>query len=149
MYPCELCLFLQDNKVVLLEDLASHFGMRTQDAIERLQNLLADGCLTGWWDPVIIRNLIFTLWHLEWLEYFTINSSAELLRILTTTNCHYWTHHTCCSSLYHPGRIFPQFITHLHVCFIKRCGRQNLIPPARTHKIVFFFFLIKLFQKEI
>uniref|UniRef100_A0A8C4Z2G3 DDRGK domain-containing protein 1 n=1 Tax=Gadus morhua TaxID=8049 RepID=A0A8C4Z2G3_GADMO len=37
----------QDSKVVLLEDLASHFGMRTQDAIARLQDLLAEGSLTG------------------------------------------------------------------------------------------------------
>ncbi|MEQ2204454.1 hypothetical protein XENOCAPTIV_013444 [Xenoophorus captivus] len=35
------------SKVVLLEDLASHFGMRTQDAIARLQDLLAEGTLTG------------------------------------------------------------------------------------------------------
>lgn len=42
---CSLCF--QSNKVVLLEDLASHFGMRTQDAISRLQDLLADGSLTG------------------------------------------------------------------------------------------------------
>ncbi|KAK6492515.1 DDRGK domain-containing protein 1-like isoform X1 [Huso huso] len=34
-------------KVVLLEDLASHFGLRTQDAIDRLQDLIADGTLTG------------------------------------------------------------------------------------------------------
>lgn len=33
--------------MVLLEDLASHFGMRTQDAISRLQELLAEGSLTG------------------------------------------------------------------------------------------------------
>lgn len=33
--------------MVLLEDLASHFGMRTQDAINRLQDLLAEGSLTG------------------------------------------------------------------------------------------------------
>ena len=33
--------------VVLLEDLASLFGMRTQDAIARLQDLLAEGSLTG------------------------------------------------------------------------------------------------------
>lgn len=37
----------QTSKVVLLEDLASHFGMRTQDAISRLQDLLASGSLTG------------------------------------------------------------------------------------------------------
>ncbi|XP_037389032.1 DDRGK domain-containing protein 1 isoform X2 [Pygocentrus nattereri] len=37
----------EDSKVVLLEDLASHFGMRAQDAIARLQDLIADGSLTG------------------------------------------------------------------------------------------------------
>ncbi|XP_042369143.1 DDRGK domain-containing protein 1-like [Plectropomus leopardus] len=39
--------YIETSKVVLLEDLASHFGMRTQDAIARLQDLLADGSLTG------------------------------------------------------------------------------------------------------
>ncbi|KAG8004709.1 DDRGK domain-containing protein 1 [Nibea albiflora] len=38
---------IESSKVVLLEDLASHFGMRTQDAIDRLQDLLAEGSLTG------------------------------------------------------------------------------------------------------
>ncbi|XP_035984021.1 DDRGK domain-containing protein 1-like isoform X2 [Fundulus heteroclitus] len=38
---------IKTSKVVLLEDLASHFGMRTQDAIARLQDLLAEGTLTG------------------------------------------------------------------------------------------------------
>ncbi|KTG31453.1 hypothetical protein cypCar_00031179, partial [Cyprinus carpio] len=35
------------SKVVLLEDLVSRFAMRTQDAISRLQDLIADGSLTG------------------------------------------------------------------------------------------------------
>nr|XP_033471617.1 DDRGK domain-containing protein 1-like [Epinephelus lanceolatus] len=39
--------YIESSKVVLLEDLASHFGMRTQDAISRLQDLLAEGSLTG------------------------------------------------------------------------------------------------------
>ncbi|XP_056157358.1 DDRGK domain-containing protein 1-like [Lampris incognitus] len=43
----EFIRYIEDSKVVLLEDLASHFGMRTQDAIARLQDLLADGSLTG------------------------------------------------------------------------------------------------------
>uniref|UniRef100_A0ACB8E9H0 DDRGK domain-containing protein 1 n=2 Tax=Sphaerodactylus townsendi TaxID=933632 RepID=A0ACB8E9H0_9SAUR len=34
-------------KVVLLEDLASHMGLRTQEAINRVQDLMADGTLTG------------------------------------------------------------------------------------------------------
>ncbi|XP_061640901.1 DDRGK domain-containing protein 1-like isoform X2 [Phyllopteryx taeniolatus] len=39
--------YIESSKVVLLEDLASHFGMRTKDAIARLQELLAEGSLTG------------------------------------------------------------------------------------------------------
>ncbi|XP_017281778.1 DDRGK domain-containing protein 1 [Kryptolebias marmoratus] len=39
--------YIENSKVVLLEDLASHFGMRTQDAISRLQDLLSEGTLTG------------------------------------------------------------------------------------------------------
>ncbi|XP_073199064.1 DDRGK domain-containing protein 1 isoform X2 [Lepidochelys kempii] len=37
----------ENAKVVLLEDLASHLGLRTQDAIGRVQDLMADGTLTG------------------------------------------------------------------------------------------------------
>ncbi|XP_028279435.1 DDRGK domain-containing protein 1-like [Parambassis ranga] len=43
----EFIQYIESSKVVLLEDLASHFGMRTQDAIARLQDLLAEGSLTG------------------------------------------------------------------------------------------------------
>ncbi|XP_028321371.1 DDRGK domain-containing protein 1 isoform X2 [Gouania willdenowi] len=43
----EFIQHIQNSKVVLLEDLASHFGMRTQDAITRVQELLAEGSLTG------------------------------------------------------------------------------------------------------
>uniref|UniRef100_A0A3Q3L845 DDRGK domain-containing protein 1 n=1 Tax=Mastacembelus armatus TaxID=205130 RepID=A0A3Q3L845_9TELE len=43
----EFIQYIECSKVVLLEDLASHFGMRTQDAIARLQDLLAEGLLTG------------------------------------------------------------------------------------------------------
>uniref|UniRef100_A0A3P9CV24 DDRGK domain-containing protein 1 n=1 Tax=Maylandia zebra TaxID=106582 RepID=A0A3P9CV24_9CICH len=43
----EFIQYIETSKVVLLEDLASHFGMRTQDAISRLQDLLAEGSLTG------------------------------------------------------------------------------------------------------
>ncbi|XP_055504036.1 DDRGK domain-containing protein 1 isoform X1 [Leucoraja erinacea] len=39
--------YIKKNKVVLLEDLASHFGLRTPDAISRLQELIAEGSLTG------------------------------------------------------------------------------------------------------
>ncbi|KAL7837993.1 hypothetical protein AOLI_G00263970 [Acnodon oligacanthus] len=43
----EFIQYIKGSKVVLLEDLASHFGMRTQDAIARLQDLISDGSLTG------------------------------------------------------------------------------------------------------
>ncbi|KAF4113952.1 DDRGK domain-containing protein 1 isoform X2 [Onychostoma macrolepis] len=43
----EFIQYIKNSKVVLLEDLASRFGMRTQDAIARLQDLIADGSLTG------------------------------------------------------------------------------------------------------
>ncbi|XP_033833455.1 DDRGK domain-containing protein 1-like [Periophthalmus magnuspinnatus] len=43
----EFIQYIENSKVVLLEDLASHFEMRTQDAIKRVQELLADGLLTG------------------------------------------------------------------------------------------------------
>ncbi|XP_057385620.1 DDRGK domain-containing protein 1 isoform X2 [Balaenoptera acutorostrata] len=37
----------QQSKVVLLEDLASQVGLRTQDTINRIQDLLTEGTLTG------------------------------------------------------------------------------------------------------
>ncbi|KAJ3584640.1 hypothetical protein NHX12_015135 [Muraenolepis orangiensis] len=43
----EFIQYIEDSKVVLLEDLSSHFGMRTQDAISRLQDLLTEGSITG------------------------------------------------------------------------------------------------------
>ncbi|XP_066488330.1 DDRGK domain-containing protein 1 [Tiliqua scincoides] len=43
----ELLDYIKSTKVVLLEDLASHLGIRTQDAISRVQDLMADGTLTG------------------------------------------------------------------------------------------------------
>ncbi|XP_077370570.1 DDRGK domain-containing protein 1 [Festucalex cinctus] len=43
----EFIEYIESSKVVLLEDLASHFGMRTKDAIGRVQDLLAEGSLTG------------------------------------------------------------------------------------------------------
>ncbi|XP_051822323.1 DDRGK domain-containing protein 1 isoform X1 [Antechinus flavipes] len=43
----EFITYIKQAKVVLLEDLASHVGLRTQDAINRVQDLLADGTLTG------------------------------------------------------------------------------------------------------
>jgi len=39
--------YIQDQKVVLLEDLAAHFQLKTQDAINRVQSLLASESLIG------------------------------------------------------------------------------------------------------
>lgn len=39
--------YIKDTKVVLLEDIASHFGLRTQQAIDRVQDLLRDEQITG------------------------------------------------------------------------------------------------------
>merc|ERR1712142_599422 len=39
--------FIRQQKVVLMEDLASHFSLRTQEAIQRVQDLQAMGRLTG------------------------------------------------------------------------------------------------------
>lgn len=38
---------IKENKVVVLEDLAAQFRMKTVDVIDRIQNLQADGSLTG------------------------------------------------------------------------------------------------------
>ncbi|KAF5924881.1 hypothetical protein HPG69_008553 [Diceros bicornis minor] len=43
----EFINYIKQSKVVLLEDLASHVGLRTQDTINRIQDLLAEGTLTG------------------------------------------------------------------------------------------------------
>ncbi|KAI1238085.1 hypothetical protein IHE44_0012797 [Lamprotornis superbus] len=43
----EFLEYVKKTKVVQLEDLASHLGLRTQDAINRIQDLMADGTLTG------------------------------------------------------------------------------------------------------
>ena len=39
--------YIKQNKVVILEDLASHFSLKTANVIERIQSLQADGTLTG------------------------------------------------------------------------------------------------------
>jgi len=43
----EFIEYLKETKVILLEDLASHFGLRVQDAIDRVQSLLDDEIITG------------------------------------------------------------------------------------------------------
>jgi hypothetical protein len=43
---CNIVL-VQETKVVLLEDLAAHFKMKTQDAIDRVKTLQETGDLTG------------------------------------------------------------------------------------------------------
>ncbi|XP_043288927.1 DDRGK domain-containing protein 1 [Venturia canescens] len=39
--------YIKQNKVVILEDLAAHFGIKTASVIERIQGLQASGSLTG------------------------------------------------------------------------------------------------------
>lgn len=39
--------YIKDNKVVVLEDLAVAFKLKTQQAIDRIQELQADGTITG------------------------------------------------------------------------------------------------------
>ncbi|XP_069601265.1 DDRGK domain-containing protein 1 isoform X1 [Ranitomeya imitator] len=43
----EFINYIKVSKVVILEDLGAHFGLRAQDAISRIQDLLADGSITG------------------------------------------------------------------------------------------------------
>merc|ERR1711962_80869 len=39
--------YIKEAKVVKLEDLAAHFKLKTQEAIDRVNTLMADGLLTG------------------------------------------------------------------------------------------------------
>ena len=39
--------YIQEQKVVLLEELAAHFKMRTKDVVDRIQSLIANGSLVG------------------------------------------------------------------------------------------------------
>ncbi|XP_044738858.1 DDRGK domain-containing protein 1 [Chrysoperla carnea] len=43
----EFVRYIKTNKVVILEDLASNFKMKTQSVIDRIQDLQKDGLLTG------------------------------------------------------------------------------------------------------
>ncbi|XP_041368980.1 DDRGK domain-containing protein 1-like [Gigantopelta aegis] len=43
----EFIQYIKDMKVVMLEDLAAHFKLKTQDVIQRVQDLQAEGQLTG------------------------------------------------------------------------------------------------------
>lgn len=43
----EFINYIKTSKVVILEDLGAHFGLRAQDAISRIHDLLADGSITG------------------------------------------------------------------------------------------------------
>lgn len=42
-----IAVLLQNEKVVLLENLASHFKLKAQDAIDRLNTMLTSGDITG------------------------------------------------------------------------------------------------------
>lgn len=43
----EFIKYIQENKVVILEDLATHFKLKTQVAIDRIHDLQRNGTLTG------------------------------------------------------------------------------------------------------
>lgn len=43
----EFLAYIKLNKVLVLEDLAAHFGLRTASVVERIQELQANGNLTG------------------------------------------------------------------------------------------------------
>ncbi|XP_018327876.1 DDRGK domain-containing protein 1 [Agrilus planipennis] len=43
----EFVNYIKNNKVVVIEDLAAHFKLKTQAAIDRIQDLLKDEILTG------------------------------------------------------------------------------------------------------
>jgi len=39
--------YIKTTKVIFIEELASHFGLKVQDTIDRVQTLLGDGTITG------------------------------------------------------------------------------------------------------
>ncbi|XP_026827771.1 DDRGK domain-containing protein 1 isoform X2 [Ooceraea biroi] len=43
----EFLKYIKQNKVLVLEDLAAHFGLKTASVVERIQELQANGNLTG------------------------------------------------------------------------------------------------------
>ncbi|KAM0730661.1 DDRGK domain-containing protein 1 [Formica fusca] len=43
----EFLIYIKQNKVLVLEDLAAHFGLKTASVVERIQELQANGNLTG------------------------------------------------------------------------------------------------------
>lgn len=43
----EFLTYIKQNKVLILEDLAAHFGLKTASVVERIQQLQANGNLTG------------------------------------------------------------------------------------------------------
>jgi len=43
----EFLEYIKQNKVLILEDLAAHFGLKTANVVERIQELQANGNLTG------------------------------------------------------------------------------------------------------
>lgn len=47
MSVCLICISFQNVKVAMLEDLAAHFKIKTQDAIDRIKSLQEDERLTG------------------------------------------------------------------------------------------------------
>ena len=67
--------YIKDTKVVVLEDLAAHFQMKTDDTIDRVSTLIKEDKLTG-----ISNNTIFhaAITHLLWYtQYILINTTVH------------------------------------------------------------------------
>lgn len=63
--------YINEQKVVLLEQLAANFSMRTKDAVDRIQKLVADGQLVGIIDD---RGKFISITHSE------LESVAKFIR---------------------------------------------------------------------
>ena len=61
--------YIKDTKVVVLEDLAAHFQMKTDDTIDRVSTLIKEEKLTGMYfkqENLLCSNFSFSLIHSVW-----------------------------------------------------------------------------------
>ena len=59
--------YIKDTKVVVLEDLAAHFQMKTDDTIDRVSTLIKEDKLTGISNKRIFYGAIFRfLWYTQY-----------------------------------------------------------------------------------
>ena len=57
--------YIKDTKVVVLEDLAAHFQMKTDDTIDRVSTLIKEDKLTGISNKRIFYGAIFFIFNRE------------------------------------------------------------------------------------